>query len=181
MNKYHSGKEMPVYSYHTCNSPVGKLTIASCGDVIVGLWIENQRYFMDVLQGKTCREEKTEAIRCAMDWLDRYFAGENPPADDLPITFIGSDFRREVWQILREIPYGKVITYGDIAGRIAARRGIGMMSARAVGGAVGHNPISIIVPCHRVVGAGGKLTGYSGGVGIKAKLLALEGADVSIS
>ena len=106
-------------------------------------------------------------------WLDRYFAGEKPAISELPLVPIGSAFRQAVWSILCEIPYGKMITYGDIA------RKLGVQSSQAVGGAVGHNPISIIIPCHRVVGANGSLTGYAGGVQTKIKLLELEGVDMS--
>ena len=168
-----------MYYYHTYHSPVGALTIASDEKNIVGLWLDSQKYYMDVLAGKTYQEKETEVIKLAKNWLDRYFNGEKPTIDELPIEFIGSDFRVQVWKMLSEIPYGKVITYGDIAKRIAEQKGTPKMSAQAVGGAVGRNPISIIIPCHRVVGADGSLTGYSGGVRIKTKLLELEGVDMS--
>lgn len=118
-------------------------------------------------------------LRIAKAWLDRYFAGEKPEISALPLCPAGSAFRQAVWQMLCEIPYGEVVTYGDIAQKMAARLGRKTMSSQAVGGAVGHNPISIIIPCHRVVGANGSLTGYAGGVDQKRKLLALEGADLS--
>jgi len=111
-------------------------------------------------------------------WLDRYFTGEQPDISELPLAPIGGEFRQGVWKILCEIPYGKVITYGDIAKRIAMKMGKESMSSQAVGGAVGHNPISIIIPCHRVVGSNGSLTGFSGGVGMKVKLLELESVDM---
>lgn len=111
-------------------------------------------------------------------WLDRYFAGERPSVTELRLAPEGSGFRREVWEMLCEIPYGQVTTYGTIAQRIAARRGGGGSWAQAVGGAVGHNPISIIIPCHRVVGADGSLTGYAGGIERKRWLLSHEGADM---
>ncbi|MCI9156887.1 MAG: methylated-DNA--[protein]-cysteine S-methyltransferase, partial [Lawsonibacter sp.] len=111
-------------------------------------------------------------------WLDRYFAGERPAISELPLAPIGSEFRKEVWQVLCEIPYGETTTYGEISQKIAARRGLERMSAQAVGGAVGHNPISIIVPCHRVVGSNGSLTGYAGGLQKKIKLLTHEGVDM---
>ena len=98
---------------------------------------------------------------------------------EVPLHLIGSDFQREVWEILQTIPYGKTITYGDIAKQIATRRGLSRMSAQAVGGAVGHNPLSVIVPCHRVVGSNGNLTGYAGGIDKKEALLTLEGVEVS--
>ena len=112
-------------------------------------------------------------------WLDRYFAGGRPSLCELPLAPAGSEFRQGVWSILCEIPYGEVTTYGDIAKKVAARMGNKSMSAQAVGGAVGHNPISIIIPCHRVVGSNGSLTGYAGGIKTKIKLLELEGADMT--
>ena len=168
-----------MYYYYHYNSPVGKLTIASNEKNIVGLWLDQQRYHMDILQGKESCERETKVIKLAEKWLDRYFNNEKPGIGMLPIEFIGSDFRKRVWEILAEIPYGKVITYGEIAKQIAGEKGIKVMSAQAVGGAVGRNPISIIVPCHRVLGAKGNLTGYSGGIAVKAKLLAHEGVDMS--
>ena len=112
-------------------------------------------------------------------WLDRYFAGERPAVNELPLAPVGSDFRQEVWKILCEIPYGQTTTYGEIAQKLSARLGRERMSARAVGGAVGHNPISIIIPCHRVVGSNGRLTGYAGGLERKIKLLTHEGVDLT--
>lgn len=168
-----------MYYYYFYNSPVGKLTIASNETSIVGLWLEHQRFYMDVLEGKEYQEHETEAIKLAENWLDQYFNNQKPEIDGLPIEFIGSDFQKQIWKKLAQIPYGKVVTYGDIAKQIARQKGIKLMSAQAVGGAVGRNPISIIIPCHRVVGANGNLTGYSGGVEIKAKLLAFEGVDLS--
>lgn len=160
-------------------SPIGNITIAANEKNIVGLWLEKQKYYMDVLEGKEYLEEETEIIKLAKNWLDRYFQGERPAIEELPLEFIGSDFRKRVWEILTEIPYGEVVTYGDIAKQAAMRLGLPSMSAQAVGGAVGHNPISIIVPCHRVVGAGGNLTGYAGGMDRKIKLLEWEGVDLS--
>lgn len=167
-----------MYYYWIYHSPIGELTIAGNEKNIVGLWIKGQRYYMDVLTGKEHQEKETNVIKLAEKWLDRYFAGEKPDIEELPIELIGSDFRKQIWNILSEIPYGKVVTYGDIAKQFAKQRKIKIMSAQAVGGAVGHNPISIIVPCHRVVGANGSLTGYSGGLKVKTTLLELEGIDV---
>lgn len=161
------------------NSPVGKLTIASNEDSIVGLWLDKQRFFMDALSGQEYKEQETQAIYLAKNWLDKYFNKKRPEISELPIEFIGSDFRKQVWKILTEIPYGNVITYGDIAKQLAAKKGIKTMSAQAVGGAVGRNPISVIVPCHRVIGSNGSLTGYSGGLEIKKKLLDHEGVNLS--
>lgn len=171
-----------MYYYYIYNSPIGKLTIASNEKSIVGLWLDKQKYYMDVLKNRECQEKETEVIKLAEKWLDKYFHNEKPEVDELPIEFIGSDFRKKVWKILAGIPYGKVITYGDIAKEIAREiareKGLATMSAQAVGGAVGHNPISIIIPCHRVVGANGNLTGYAGGIKTKIKLLELEGVDI---
>ena len=168
-----------MYFYEFYDSPVGRLTVASDETGMIGLWLAHQRFYMDVLQGRECEEKETDIIRLAKMWLDRYFAGEKPEIRELPIKFIGSNFRVSVWQMLTEIPYGKVITYGDLAKKITAKKGIKAMSAQAVGGAVGKNPISIIVPCHRVIGANGNLTGYSGGINTKIKLLEFEGVDCS--
>lgn len=177
MNLTYENADM--YYYYIYNSPVGKLTIASDEKSIVGLWLEKQKYYMDVLANKEYQEKETEVIKLAKKWLDKYFNNEKPEIDELPIEFIGSDFRKQVWKILAEIPYGKVVTYGDIAKQIARQKGMKTMSAQAVGGAVGHNPISIIIPCHRVVGTNGSLTGYAGGIATKIKLLELEGVDMS--
>ncbi|MBR2459899.1 MAG: methylated-DNA--[Clostridia bacterium] len=165
-----------MYYYGFYHSPLGRLTVASDEECIIGLGIEGQRFYMDVLQGHRCEEKETGAIILAKAWLDRYFDGKKPEISGLPIRFIGSDFRVEVWKMLTEIPYGKVVTYGELAEKVAENRGVKFMSAQAVGGAVGRNPVSIIVPCHRVVGANGSLTGYSGGLDAKMKLLELEGA-----
>lgn len=167
-----------MYNVYVYPSPVGKITIASNEKNIIGLWLDQQKYYMDVLKGKEYQEKETETILLAKNWLDKYFHHEKPEIDELPIELIGSDFRKQVWKILAEIPYGRVVTYGDIAKQMARQKGILKMSAQAVGGAVGHNPISIIIPCHRVVGANGSLTGYSGGIEIKAKLLELENVGI---
>jgi methylated-DNA-[protein]-cysteine S-methyltransferase len=156
-------------------SPVGLLTIDSDYDGITGLWIENQKYFGGEPGGETPGMippvfEKTR------EWLDLYFSGKEPDFT-IPLHAKGSAFREAVWEILRTIPYGSVLTYGEIAKRLEKASGK-RVSAQAVGGAVGHNPISILIPCHRVVGTNGSLTGYAGGIGKKAWLLTLEGADM---
>lgn len=158
-------------------SPVGQLTVASDGGSIVGLWMEGQRYFLDTLPTMPMPKDDLEVFDRARDWLDRYFAGEMPHCGELSLKPIGGTFRQAVWNCLCQIPYGEVTTYGTIAKTVAAELGKEKMSAQAVGGAVGHNPISIIIPCHRVVGTMGNLTGYSGGMDKKLWLLALEGAD----
>ncbi|MEA5018885.1 MAG: methylated-DNA--[protein]-cysteine S-methyltransferase [Gordonibacter sp.] len=160
----------------TFNSPVGPLTVASDGEALVGLWLDGQKYFEATL-GETEQRPDLPILREARAWLDRYFAGEDPGA--LPaVRPRGTAFRQRVWGMLAQIPYGQLVTYGELARSIEKQTGA-RTSARAVGGAVGHNPISIILPCHRVVGSGGSLTGYAGGLQKKIALLELEGVDLS--
>lgn len=168
-----------MYYATTCSSPVGTITLACDGENLVGLWLEGQKYHGGTLAGKMEEDGSAPVLAAAKDWLDRYFAGEKPAISELPLAPLGGAFRQEVWKILCEIPYGEVISYGDIAKKVAKKLGKQAMSSRAVGGAVGHNPISIIIPCHRVVGANGSLTGYAGGVGKKIQLLELEGVDMT--
>ena len=160
-------------------SPVGGITLASDGARLMGLWLEGQKYHGGSIARELEKQDDVAIFKTAREWLARYFGGEKPPISELELAPVGGDFRQEVWRILCEIPYGEVITYGDIARKMAAKRGLKTMSSQAVGGAVGHNPISIIIPCHRVVGANGSLTGYAGGLDKKVKLLELEGADLS--
>jgi methylated-DNA-[protein]-cysteine S-methyltransferase len=157
-----------MYQY---KSPLGEITMESDGTALTGLWLEGQRDFSSMQEN--LEEKELQIFKEVKCWLDIYFQGEEP--DFLPqLSYEGSSFRKTVWDILLTIPYGQTMTYGDIAKRIAEMQGIEKMSAQAVGGAVGSNPISIIVPCHRVIGAGGKLTGYAGGLDKKVKLLQLE-------
>ena len=158
----------------TYTSSLGNIFLAADEEGLSGLWFEGQKYFAARL-GDDLEERETQAIQAAREWLDEYFAGKEP-AVEVPLHLEGTPFQAEVWEALRSIPYGQTITYGDIASRIAKKRGLDRMSSQAVGGAVGHNPISIIVPCHRVVGASGSLTGYAGGISKKIELLKLEGA-----
>lgn len=160
-------------------SPVGTITLASDGESIVGLWLENQKYFGGTVTAEMYSNDDLYVFTTAKNWLNRYFEGENPDISELPLAPNGNDFRRLVWSILCEIPYGKTVTYGDIAKQVAQQLGKKSMSAQAVGGAVGHNPISIIIPCHRVVGTNSSLTGYAGGVDKKLWLLNHEGVDTS--
>lgn len=160
------------------NSPVGRLLLAEEDGALVGLWMEGQKYFLGSLKRMPREERCTSVLRQTKDWLGHYFAGEQPAIGQLPLAPKGSAFQQEVWRVLCDIPYGHLTTYGEIARKIAAQRGLASMSAQAVGGAVGHNPISIVIPCHRVVGAGGSLTGYAGGVEKKLRLLTLEGVSV---
>lgn len=156
-------------------SKIGNIIIVSDGENLTGLWFEGQKYFLNLFD--EC-EENLEIFEKTKKWLDIYFSG-NEPDFSIPVLFVGTEFRVKIWNILKEIPYGKVITYGDIAKKIAEEKGIKKMSAQAVGTAVGHNPISIIVPCHRVIGNNNNLTGYAGGLERKKKLLELEGWDIS--
>lgn len=158
-------------------SPLGGILLAADDTGLTGLWFEGQKYFALYLD-KEHEEKEIPLFNAAKHWLDIYFSG-NEPDFTLPLHFTGTEFQNEVWEILYSIPYGKTMTYGEIAGQIAARQGISHMSAQAVGGAVGHNEISIIVPCHRVVGANGSLTGYAGGIEKKIALLELEKVDMS--
>ena len=155
-------------------SPVGRLTLAADESGLAGLWLEGQKYFGGSIAKKLGPARETPVLWQAKCWLDRYFAGEQPEIAELPLTPVGSPFQKAVWEILCAIPYGQVTTYGTIAAEVAAQMGRASMSAQAVGGAVGHNPISIIIPCHRVVGADGSLTGYAGGMEVKKKLLEFE-------
>lgn len=156
-------------------SPVGRLTLASDGKNIVGLWMEGQKYFSGSIKESMSSRDDLPVFTAVKDWLDRYFAGEKPQVAGLALAPEGSAFRQEVWKLLCEIPYGEVMTYGAIAKKMAEKMNRQSMSAQAVGGAVGHNPISIIIPCHRVIGSDGSLTGYAGGLERKIWLLELEG------
>ena len=153
--------------YH---SPLGEMLLASKNNKLMGAWFEGQKYYLANIN-ENIMEKEDEALVNAVNWLNDYFKGNKPLINDLDLAPEGSDFRLKVWKILREIPYGETITYGEIAKRISKD---GKMSAQAVGGAVAHNPISIIIPCHRVVGANGKLTGYAGGIDRKRFLLEHE-------
>lgn len=162
-----------IYTLHY-DSPLGGILIAEQDHSVIGLWFEGQKYFADSLVKREIEQAQTEVLKQTAEWLDRYFRGEKPEITELSLAPEGSEFRREVWKLLCDIPYGEVTTYGELARKIADRRGLPGMSAQAVGGAVGHNPISIIIPCHRVVGANRSLTGYAGGLERKRRLLELE-------
>ena len=157
-------------------SPIGEILLAADEIGLTGLWFEGQKYFALHLD-KEHEEKEIPIFETVKQWLTVYFSGKEPDSS-IPLHFTGTDFQNEVWGILCTIPYGQTMTYGEIAKQIAAKKGLPHMSAQAVGGAVGHNEISIIVPCHRVVGATGSLTGYAGGIDKKIKLLQLEKADM---
>lgn len=161
------------------DSPIGRVLLKSDGESITALKLDVNRFYDEYEDEKLIDEGNLQVFIEAKDWLDRYFNGEKPEIVELSLAPKGSDFRQAVWNILCEIPYGKVITYGDIAEEIRIQMKKEHMSSQAVGGAVGHNPIGIIIPCHRVVGANGNLTGYGGGIANKIKLLELEGLDMS--
>ncbi len=153
-------------------SPIGNILLAADEIGLTGLWFEGQKYFAHGLEEEQ-EEKEILLFERVKDWLDLYFSGKEPEFR-VPLHLNGTDFQREVWKILCSIPYGHTTTYGKIAQQLAAERKLPHMSAQAVGGAVGHNPVAILVPCHRVVGADGSLTGYAGGVEKKIKLLTLE-------
>jgi methylated-DNA-[protein]-cysteine S-methyltransferase len=159
--------------------PLGSITLASDGENIVGLWIDGQKYFAATVKDGLEEKSGLPVFARAKRWLDAYFTGKKPVISGLPLAPTGGEFRKAVWNLLCEIPYGQCTTYGEIAKKMAARMKKKSMSSQAVGVAVGHNPISIIIPCHRVVGSNGSLTGYAGGIGKKVKLLELEGVDMS--
>ena len=156
--------------YTEQESPVGKLLLVSDGENLTGLYMEQER---GILPQWKCRED-LPVFCAARRWLDAYFAGE-APKETVPLKLEGTAFQTRIWEILLTIPYGETRTYGSIAGQLAREMGKKKMSAQAVGQAVGRNPVSILVPCHRVVGAGGKMTGAAGGIDRKAWLLRHEG------
>ncbi len=161
------------------NTPIGEVLLASKENKLVGLWIKGQKYYLGNLKEDLQIKDDDETLVNAKRWLDRYFRGEKPKISDIELAPIGSEFSKKVWKILCQIPYGKVTTYGNIAKEIAKRTNKEKMSPQAVGNAVGHNPISIIIPCHRVVGSNGNLTGYAAGIDKKIKLLEHEKIDMT--
>ena len=162
---------------HDYSSPVGRILLAANEKSLTGLWFYGAKYFAAGIES-----ERTEVLTPVLEqterWLDIYFTGKEPDFFP-PLHPMGSIFRQSVWDILLQIPYGQTTTYGEIAHRLARKQGLSKMSAQAVGGAVGHNEISIIIPCHRVVGTNGSLTGYAGGIAKKIWLLELEHTDMS--
>ena len=159
---------------HRYDSPLGGVTMASDGEALTGLWFDGQRYFADGLSAEL-EEKELPVFALADRWLNIYFSGREPDFTP-PLRLSGTPFRRAVWEVLLAVPYGQTVTYAQVAEAAAKRLGRPRSSARAAGGAVGRNPVSLIVPCHRVVGCGGALTGYAGGTDRKRRLLALEQA-----
>lgn len=160
------------------DSPLGGITVASDGEAITGLWFDGQKYFGASLPERALKEDNLPVFEQTKKWLDLYFAGKDPgftpPLNIEPgKNKAATEFRKEVWEILLTIPYGQTVTYKDIAMRIAEAKDVRVL-ARAIGGAVGHNPISLIIPCHRVIGSDGNLTGYAGGIDKKTALLKME-------
>lgn len=184
-----------IYKYEY-PSIVGTLTLASDGPHLCGLWLENQKYFEEKIEERVLGRkpknitesqfllgedalQRSEGLQKAVTWLDTYFTGKNPGPFP-PIAMHGTEFQEQVWNLIAQIPYGETRTYGDIAHELAPHRPNGKISCRAVGSAIGKNPITVIVPCHRVIGANNSLTGYAGGLRRKLQLLDLEGIETSV-
>ncbi len=165
-----------MYYFTEYESPVGILTLVSNDHAVCGLWFETHRYMYQTLGCEPVRNDSNPILKELASWLDAYFANKRPAIGDLSLEPSGSDFRQEVWHALCKIPYGETLTYGELSEEIKRIRG--KASPRCIGGAVGHNPIGIVVPCHRVVGANGSLTGFGGGIDKKVALLSHEGVDM---
>ena len=165
-----------IYTQHY-ESPLGGILLAADDTGLTGLWFEGQKYFARTLD-TVHQEQETAVLSKARRWLDVYFGGQEPDFTP-PLHPAGSAFQQEVWALLLQIPYGQTTTYGALAKQLAEINGGKRVSAQAVGGAVGHNPVSIIVPCHRVVDSDGSLTGYAGGIEKKIRLLTLENAEAA--
>lgn len=155
-------------------SPLGTLTLTSDGEYLTGLFIENQKYFLYNFPKNLKKEDNLPIFKETKLWLNDYFNGKNPNPNNLNLNPQGTEFRKIVWQELLKIPYGKTITYKELGKKVASKLNKSSMSSQAIGGAVGHNPISIIIPCHRVIGTNGSLTGYAAGISKKEYLLKLE-------
>lgn len=167
---------MPLYTA-TYDSPLGEIRLVADEEGLAGLWLPGQQPDTALLAQAQYRDQAPLLVQ-ARDWLDRYFCGQRPTPAEIALAPRGSAFREAVWRHLCQIPYGQLTTYGALARTIAAETG-SAMSAQAVGGAVGHNPISLIIPCHRVVGQDGSLVGYAGGIALKRRLLRYEGVDMT--
>lgn len=165
---------MLYYTYY--ESPVGKVMLLASEEALAGLWLPGQKVDQQ-LMARAVFQDYTPILEQGRTWLDRYFSGGQPTPEEIPLDPQGSVFRKRVWRRLCKIPYGQLETYGQIARELGAENR-GKMSAQAVGGAVGHNPIALIIPCHRVIGANGNLVGYGGGLALKKRLLYHEGVDI---
>ncbi len=157
------------------NSPLGRIILAANEQALLGVWFDDQQFINVSVVDAAIPEPESALLIQTSQWLDDYFAGKRPPVHALPLAFAGSTFRNQVWAMLQEIPYGETMTYGEIAATLVANQAMQRMSAQAVGNAVGHNPFSILVPCHRVLGIQGNLVGYAGGIDRKRQLLLHEG------
>lgn len=167
-----------MYYKSNYDSPLGKISLVSDKNSLIGLWTEGQSKCLTKLKGDIVEDNTDKILLQTKNWLDRYFNKEIPNINELPLNPIGNEFRNCVWDILKEIPYGKTTCYGDVANEVKIRLGKKNMSAQAIGNAVSNNPISIIIPCHRVIGKNGSLVGYVGGLDKKIKLLEIEGIKV---
>ena len=163
--------------YKKITSPLGEITLRSDGTALTGLWFAGDKHYgdKDIIEAMA---KDLPVFSQTEKWLEEYFSGRQPQTQ-VPLSFLGTPFQKLVWQLLQKIPYGKLVTYTDIAREIAQQKNLKCMSAQAVGGAVGHNPLCLIVPCHRVIGKSGSLTGYAGGIQRKVALLQLEQVDMS--
>lgn len=155
-------------------SPMGDLLLASKNNELIGMWFINQKYYLSNIKEEMTEKDDEPIIEKTKKWLNRYFKKQEPQANEIKINPVGSEFQKLVWKLLCEIPYGSTTTYKEIALKVAKIKGLKHMSSQAVGGAVSRNPISIIIPCHRVIGTNGKLTGYAGGLDKKTELLKIE-------
>lgn len=162
--------------YTNYQSPLGQILLLATDEALVGTWLPGQTPDQKLL-AQACQRERAPLLVWGCAWLDRYFCGLCPTPEELPLAPQGSLFRQKVWRRLCEIPYGQLVTYGQLAREMTVQES-GKMSAQAIGGAVGHNPISLIIPCHRVIGANGNLVGYGGGLALKKRLLKYEGIDI---
>lgn len=169
------------YYETTYESPIGTIFLSSDGTSITGLWFEDQKYFKYSVRNSEAVAAKLPVFVKTKKWLTRYFNGREPKISELPLNPKGTEFQKTVWELLCEIPYGQTTTYGQLSNKVAERMGKKSMAAQAVGQAVGHNPISIIIPCHRVMGTDGSFTGYAGGINRKYFLLGIEGEVLKLA
>ena len=161
------------------DSQIGELMLASDGNNLIGLWMDGQKYHGGTLFEEYIEKDSLPVFIAVKKWLDKYFAGQNPPIKDIAIAPIGKKYQKDIWDELCKIPYGETTSYGMIRDKVARIPGNENLTNRVTGGAIGRNPISVIIPCHRVVGYDGNLTGYAGGIDRKIRLLEIEGADMS--